>query len=116
MTDTSHRASDSGFTYQLSDSERVSSGVVQAVAAASGVSPIPDLSPTSGIGRADTITPLYSAIDPDALDALFTPDAPDRALPSGTVTFPYHGYAVTVRSDGTIHVEPADATSDVASD
>jgi hypothetical protein len=46
-------------------------------------------------------TPLYDAIDPDALDALFSPVDEARSLP-GQVTFSYYGYTVTVDSSGDV--------------
>lgn len=42
---------------------------------------------------------LHDVIDPDALDAIF------RQRPSGTVTFEYHGYTVTVRGNDEIIVQ-----------
>lgn len=52
------------------------------------------------------LPPLYSVVDPDALNALFS-RTPDRPTPAdGTVTFPYAGYSVTVRSHGTVEAEP----------
>lgn len=51
------------------------------------------------------LEPLYDTIDPDALDALLDVPArdPDRSV---TVTFPYEDLAITVDSEGTIHLEP----------
>ena len=45
--------------------------------------------------------PLYHAIDPEALDRVFT------ARSVGKLTFEYCGCTVTVRSTGRIHVEAA---------
>lgn len=66
--------------------------VVEAVAAAEGVAPIA-LEPTLG-----------SVIDVDALNELF--EFRDRT--NGRVAFNYHGYRVTVDSDGRVTVEPVD--------
>ncbi len=66
--------------------------VVEAVAAAEGVDPI-ELEPTLG-----------SVIDVDALNELFD----RRPGGAGRVSFSYHGYHVTVGSDGRVTVEPAD--------
>lgn len=44
------------------------------------------------------LPPLYSAIDPDALDAAV------EGMAEGAVRFRYAGYSVTVRSDGTVSV------------
>jgi hypothetical protein len=54
------------------------------------------------------LPPLYSAIDSDALNAIFTRTL-DRSTPAGgTVTFTYADCTVTVRSHGTIEAEPVD--------
>lgn len=65
---------------------RLSEAVLQTIADAEGVDP------------ADLEAPLYEALDPDALDALFRTDV-------GSVTFGYHGYTVTVFADGTVDIE-----------
>lgn len=52
------------------------------------------------------LSPLYSVIDPDALDALFDPpayDGPDQRL---TVTFEYADCRVSAKAHGTVVVEP----------
>lgn len=43
-----------------------------------------------------TLPPLYNAIDPDALDALFA----DRGDQLGRIAFRYHGYDVAVSENG----------------
>ncbi|MFC3957857.1 HalOD1 output domain-containing protein [Halovivax cerinus] len=45
--------------------------------------------------------PLYSAIDPEALDLLY--ESADESL---TVSFSYLGYDVHVDADGTVSVDP----------
>lgn len=52
-----------------------------------------------GLDPAELRSPLYDAIDPDALDALFRNSA-------GAVSFEYHGYAVVVTSDGIVQLTP----------
>ncbi|WP_254280112.1 HalOD1 output domain-containing protein [Haloarcula marina] len=74
----------------MTPGERLSETVVEAVAAAEGVDPT-DLSET-----------LYPAINADALDVLFVES-------SGSVTFEYNGYEITVASDGDVSVESLDA-------
>lgn len=54
-----------------------------------------------GVDEADLETPLYDVIDPDALDTLFRGG-------SGTVRFEYLEYVVTVDSDNTVEVAPAE--------
>ena len=65
----------------------ISGAVVEAVAAEEGVTP-------SQLSK-----PLYSVIDSYALDALF------RST-SGSVTFTYYGYEVTVDATDQIELEP----------
>lgn len=71
--------------YAPEDYERTSEAVVSAVGAATDSDPL-------------SLPPLYEAVDPDALDAMF-----DRSG-AGTgviVSFPFAGYDVVV-DDGTI--------------
>lgn len=72
--------------------DSIATAIVETVATEEGVDPV------------DLDVPLYSAIDPDALDRLF------RSAPAGTdidgrVTFTYAGYGVTVHATGAVHVE-----------
>jgi len=61
----------------------------------------------SAVARTEDIEPvaleprLFGAIDGDALDRLF------RAT-DGHVSFEYHGYEVTVTSDGDVSLDPLD--------
>ncbi|WP_227378842.1 HalOD1 output domain-containing protein [Haladaptatus halobius] len=62
-------------------------------------------------GSSDDLEPLYEAIDPDALDALFAPRPTGSDRPGGQVTFTYAGYTVTVTSDRpgfSINIDPLD--------
>lgn len=79
------------FTYELDPDKSVSDGVIEAVAAVS------DHEPTS-------LDPLYSVIDPDALDALFEPG--HLAIPQ--VQFRYNGCEVQVISDRKIVIRTTD--------
>lgn len=45
------------------------------------------------------LPPLYEAVDPDALDALF------RGRPAGCVAFDYAGYTVTLRENAEVTVQ-----------
>lgn len=49
--------------------------------------------------------PLYAAVDPEALDAVFAPTHGGDSRTTGTVSFEYEGYSVTVYSDGRIDLE-----------
>lgn len=72
------------------ETEQISRAVVETVAEADSVDPI-------------DLTPLYTAIDPDALEALFRPrlgSAGDAV--SGEIRFSYHGYEVRVTAAGEV--------------
>lgn len=62
--------------------------VIEALSAHYGVDPL-------------DLDPLYEAIDPEALDALFTRD---DGSPGLTVQFSYNGCEVEVLEDGTIEI------------
>ena len=68
--------------------ERVSTAVIQAVARANECTPA-------------EIPPLFGAIDPDALDALYINGSP-------TVEFEYAGHLVTITPDERIFLETND--------
>jgi hypothetical protein len=83
---------------ELTSEWQPSEQVVESVAAAEGVDPV-ELTP-----------PLNDIVDLDALDALFSPvGGVPRAV--GRVEFRYGEHLVVVGADGTVTVEPADATS-----
>jgi len=63
--------------------------VIEAVADRAGIDPL-ELEP-----------PLYSAIDPDKLDALVS-GAQRRGRSTVVVSFEYQGYDVTVDADGSV--------------
>lgn len=65
----------------------LSNAVIEAVAEAEGVDP------------SELSEPMFSVIDPDALDTLFQ-------TANGTLTFSYHGYVVTVEARGEVTVAP----------
>ena len=71
--------------------EQPSLRVVKAVAAADDADP------------ATLDPPLHSAVDPTALDQLFT-DTPSSSR-RGTVRFSYRGHDVTVDADGRVELE-----------
>jgi len=68
-----------------------STAVIAAIANKEGIDPM-ELEPP----RYET---LYSVIDPEALDQLFS-----QPGGGGTVVFGYCGYEVTVHADGTVEV------------
>lgn len=73
------------------ESERFSTAVVEAVAERVGVEP------------ANLEPPLYTAVDPDALDDLLTSMTADGN--DGAVSFSYLGFEVTVHDDGSVELE-----------
>lgn len=73
-----------------SESERLSDTVIRAVSTATGLAPTPEP------GADESLDPLYTAIDPDALDSVFGDES------AGTVSFDYHGYTVTAQGTGRV--------------
>lgn len=69
--------------------------VVEAVAAASNTPP-------------ENLPPLYSVIDTEALERLFTPKR-DGTVRPGCVRFEYYDHAVGIRDGRTVTVHPADS-------
>lgn len=65
--------------------QSVTENVVQSVAVSTNTDPV-------------DLPPLYVAIEPDALNIIV------HQMSEGEVCFPYAGYNVTVRSDGTVSV------------
>lgn len=64
--------------------------VVEAVAEREDVGPI-------------ELDPLYDAVDPDALDAIFQMQLrPSNNAPTGEIHFEYHGYTVRVTAAGRV--------------
>jgi len=74
--------------------EAVPTAVVETVAAVSN-------------GTVTELPPLQDAIDPDALDALFT-----TGQAHGSLAFEYHGFLVVVTAAGTVAVHDAEDTMD----
>lgn len=87
---------DGPLTYQRSATETASEGVLEAVSTALDRPIVPD-------GGADSLPPLFDAIDPEALDTLFDTQA-DRPQP--TLSFTYCGCRVTIDAE-TITIEAA---------
>lgn len=80
-------ATDCEVAYPVEEDVELSQLVVETVADAEGVDPL-------------ALPPLYSEIDPDALDALFQPRLqPTSGPPVGEVQFSYHGYTVRVTGE-----------------
>ncbi|GAA0661853.1 HalOD1 output domain-containing protein [Natronoarchaeum mannanilyticum] len=100
MTTTDHQDSGHAVTYRCGPDEPLSRGVIEAVAEAADVAPMPD-------GAADgdaALEPLYDAVDPEALDAVFRPLRSNTGSEQGRITFSYAGCEVTAGSDGWITV------------
>ena len=90
--DEEHRngATDATETYQTNRDESVPQAVVTAVSSEL------DCAPTD-------LKPLNTAVDPDALDALFGATS-SGSRDDGRVAFTYAECAVTVRSDGLVRI------------
>lgn len=79
-------------TYAVEDPEPLSRLVVTAVADAEGVDPT-------------ELPPLYSAVDPDALDSVFYPQLESADdPPPGEIQFSYHGHLVRVTAAGRVEL------------
>ncbi|WP_143423289.1 HalOD1 output domain-containing protein [Halegenticoccus soli] len=80
--------------YEPSPVERISDGVLVAV------------SRREGCDQMELQLPLSEAINPDALDDLFTTIEDPHPRPDVFVSFPYDGCSVTVRSNrsGTVRI------------
>lgn len=59
-----------------------------------------------------TMPPLYSVVDPDALDRLFTPSGHTAAGLAGSVEFEYHDKLVVVNASGRGYVYERDEPGD----
>ncbi len=78
----------------LDDTESVTATIVNRILARENIS-------------SDELVPLYEVIDTDALNTLFGPTRAGSHRPTtGTVSFQYQGYQVTVSSENDIELEP----------
>jgi hypothetical protein len=84
-------------TYQCETGESASAAVVRLVASYHDDDP------------ATIDPPLYEAIDPDALDALFVDASDQWTRPASRIEFPYCGCEVEVRGDGRVAVRERSA-------
>lgn len=74
--------------YRASQTEQLSEAIIRAIAA------------TEGIDPTALDTPLYEAIDPDALDDLVQLRRAGGAPSPVRVQFSYYGYEIHVHGDG----------------
>ncbi|NGM68362.1 hypothetical protein G6M89_04955 [Natronolimnobius sp. AArcel1] len=74
--------------YDIADDQSVTEAVIDAVATATGISPI-------------ELPPLYDSVDPDALNTLFDRQREGSALEMG---FFYSDYRIVVEGDGRVIV------------
>lgn len=96
---------DTAFTYEMTDDETVSEAVVNAVAAASGYRRVRSFDADDA---EPVLDPLYSAIDPDALDTLFERTDKRPGPADWQLSFSFHGYQVRVTSDGFVDIAASD--------
>ena len=88
------------FVYQTEPEQPLSEAVIDALATESGLD--------DPIAVATEFEPLYDAIDPGALDALFESSATtDRS--GGSVTFTYAGRTISVDTTGRVEICPLDS-------
>ena len=87
-------------TYTAADDESVSEAVIAALRDAAGVA---DSDASADVQSVGTLTPLFETIDPDALNALFSPTH-NGDTRTGSVTFTHDGYEVTVTGAGEVTV------------
>ncbi|WP_209452135.1 HalOD1 output domain-containing protein [Halosimplex halophilum] len=80
------------FTYRIDDDQTASEAVLDAVAE------------RAGVGVLDISTPLYEAVDPEALDAFYRTSEPSDGGET-RVSFEYYGYGVTVSGDGEVRLD-----------
>lgn len=57
-----------------------------------------------GANPTELTPPLYSAIDPEALDSLFSTTDTGKSQAPGRLQFAYKGYEITVQSDGGVSI------------
>lgn len=79
------------FVTSFDPADRPSEAIVTTVASVTGEEPV-------------ELSPLYDAVEPDALDALFEHAGRTDDPGSQTLTFAYVGYQISVSGDGTIEV------------
>jgi len=87
--------------YTAAEDESLSDAVIAALREAEGVSSDSDAS--AAMETVGVLTPLFETIDPDALNALFSPTHSGDTR-TGSVTFTHDGYDVTVTADGEVTV------------
>ncbi|MFP8952385.1 HalOD1 output domain-containing protein [Natrialbaceae archaeon A-arb3/5] len=86
---------DERFVYQVGPEKPLSEAVTVAVAKRSGLD--------DPIAVAEQFGPLYDAIDPSALDALFD-STNNTARSEGSISFTYAGYHTTVDTTGRVEL------------
>jgi len=97
MSSETHESCESIQSFRVSPGESISEAVIRGISAVSGLEPVP-----TTVRSDRCLDPLYTAVDPDALDSVF-PAEGTRTV--GTVKFSYHDYEVTVHSMGRIVIE-----------
>ena len=96
-------------TYTAADDEPMSEAVIAALREAAGVA---DSDASTAMQTVGVLTPLFETIDPDALNALFSPTHSGDTR-TGSVTFTHDGYEVTVTGAGEVTVSSPSSASDL---
>ena len=78
--------------FEIKNEEPVSMAVVRAISATDGRDP-------------QSVPPLTTVVDPDALDLLFAPRHDGEPRPGGRVSFVYEDYCVTVENSEYLRLE-----------
>lgn len=84
---------------EIGANEAVSTAVCRAVSAVNGQQP-------------GSLRPLNEVVDPDALDALFSPRPNDTPRAGGRLSFNYSDCRITVDNGEFLTVEPFEATDE----
>jgi len=94
------------FSYEIGDDETVTQAIVEAVSTVSGTPPVPAYGSDDALDPSadDALDPLYTAINPEALDSLFCSDDPPE---DARLEFRYHGYEIAVHAEGRLSVSEA---------
>lgn len=66
---------------------------------------VQEVAEREGVDAMELDRPLYEAIDPDALDRLVRSLGGGPSASRFSVSFAYHGYGVTVWSDGVVGLD-----------
>lgn len=98
---------DDEFSYEIGDGETITEAVITAVTAVTNEAP----DPSTGDNGSPNLPPLYTVIDPDALESLFRP-ASRGGRTTGYVEFRYADCEILVQDGGhlIVNYDPESST------